>query len=87
MPRKRVPATPRIADLVLASPESSVLDLLDRLLDKGAMVNGDLNLGLAGVDLVYVRLSALICASDRVLPVTRARARERRRSGPSRPRA
>ncbi|HUC76424.1 MAG TPA: gas vesicle protein GvpJ [Vicinamibacterales bacterium] len=87
MPRKRVPATPRVADLVLASPESSVLDLLDRLLDKGAMVNGDLTLGLAGVDLVYVRLSALICASDRVLPVTRARARERRRSRPSRLRA
>jgi len=85
MPRKRVPATARVADLVLASPDSSVLDLLDRLLDKGAMVNGDLTLGLAGVDLVYVRLSALICASDRVLPATRAR--DRRRSRPSRPRA
>jgi hypothetical protein len=58
----------RIADRVLEPPESTVLDVLDRLLDKGVMANGDVTLGVAGVDLVYVRLSALLCASDRVLP-------------------
>jgi hypothetical protein len=25
-------------------------------------------IGLAGVDLIYLRLSALLCAADRVLP-------------------
>lgn len=48
--------------------ESSLLDLIDNLLSKGVMLNADLILALADVDLVYVRLSALLCAADRVLP-------------------
>jgi uncharacterized membrane protein len=48
--------------------ESSLLDLVDNLLAKGVMLNADVILALAGVDLVYVRLSALLCAADRVLP-------------------
>ena len=55
-------------DDVVAPPDASLLDLLDRLLDKGVMANGDLTLGVAGVDLIYVRLAALLCAADRVLP-------------------
>jgi hypothetical protein len=57
-----------IAHRVLEPPEASLLDLLDRLLEKGVMANGDLTLGVAGVDLIYVRLAALLCAADRVLP-------------------
>jgi hypothetical protein len=57
-----------LAHHVLEPPESSLLDLLDRLLDKGVMANGDVTLGVAGVDLIYVRLAALLCAADRVLP-------------------
>jgi hypothetical protein len=53
---------------VLEPPDSSVLDLLDHLLDKGVMANGDVTLGVAGVDLIYLRLAALLCAADRVLP-------------------
>jgi hypothetical protein len=53
---------------VLEPSETSVLDLLDRLLDKGVMANGDVMLGVAGVDLIYVRLAALLCAADKVLP-------------------
>jgi hypothetical protein len=41
------------------------------------MLNADLILALANVDLVYVRLSALLCAADRVLG-RRAGAKERR---------
>jgi hypothetical protein len=84
MPRSRTRSAsraPHPAHQVLDPPDASILDLLDRLLDKGVMVNGDLTLGLAGVDLIYVRLSALLCASDRVLPATRApKPRPRRRS-------
>jgi hypothetical protein len=43
------------------------------VLNRGVMVSGDLVLGLAQVDLVYVRLSALLCAADRVLGPERAR--------------
>ena len=53
--------------------ESSLLDLIDNLLSKGVMLNAELILALADVDLIYVRLSALICAADRVLPPRPAR--------------
>lgn len=53
-------------DRIAGTPDPSLLDLLDRLLDKGVMANGDLTLGVAGVDLIYVRLSALLCAVDRL---------------------
>ena len=58
----------KLVEQVLEAPESSVLDLVDRLLNKGVMANGDVTLGVAGVDLIYLRLSALLCAADRVLP-------------------
>lgn len=49
-------------------PESSLLDLVDNLLNQGVVIQGEVVLGLAGIDLVYLRLSALLCAADRVLP-------------------
>jgi gas vesicle structural protein len=58
--------------------QASVLDLLDNLLNKGVMLNADVILALANVDLVYLRLSALLCAADRIVPgahVVRVRAR------------
>jgi gas vesicle structural protein len=48
--------------------EPSLIDVLDHVLSKGVMATGDLTLGVAGVDLIYVRLSALLCGADRVLP-------------------
>ena len=44
------------------------MDVLDSLLNQGVVLNADLVLALADVDLVYVRLSALLCAADRILP-------------------
>jgi hypothetical protein len=49
-------------------PDSTLLDIIDELLNKGVMANGDVTLGVAGIDLIYLRLSALLCAADRVLP-------------------
>ncbi len=69
-----------VAEVVLDTPDSSVLDLLDSLLNKGVMVNGDVTLGVAGIDLIYLRLSSILCAADRVLPPDRsAPARKTRR--------
>ena len=47
--------------------ESTLLDVLDNLLDKGVVLNADLMLALADVDLVYIRLSAILCTADRVM--------------------
>jgi gas vesicle protein GvpA/GvpJ/GvpM family len=47
---------------------SSLLDLVDNLLNQGVVIQGEVVIGLAGIDLVYLHLSALLCAADRVLP-------------------
>lgn len=51
--------------------KSSLVDLIDNLLNQGLTIDGDLVLGLAGVDLIYLRLSTLLAAADRVLPHAR----------------
>lgn len=53
--------------------DASLLDVVDHLLNKGVVVTGDVMLGLAGVDLVYLRLSALLCAADLIAPPRRPR--------------
>lgn len=53
---------------IIASADSSLLEIIDHVLNKGVMVQGEVFLGVAGVDLVYLRLSAMLCAADRVLP-------------------
>ena len=65
------PAIGRRVARIVDEEESSLLDLIDNLLSKGVMLNADLVLALADVDLVYVRLSALLCAADRVMPRSR----------------
>ena len=59
---------PTVALQVLDAPDSTLLDALDHLLNKGVMVDGDVTLGVAGVDLIYLRLSSILAAADRVLP-------------------
>jgi Gas vesicle protein len=51
---------------VLDTTDSSLLDLVDNLLNRGVVISGEVMLGLAGVDLVYLRISALLCAADQV---------------------
>ena len=85
MAESNKPAPIVVADDVLGAPESTVLDVLDHLLNKGVMLNADVTLGVAGIDLIYLRLSSLLCAADRVLPVgpplrSRAAAARRRPS-------
>lgn len=71
MKRRRPATTARrrraSADLVERA-DASLLDTVDHLLNKGVVVTGDVMLGLAGVDLVYLRLAALLCAADLVAP-------------------
>ena len=75
--RKRVD-TVAAAVLDVDAPETTVLDVVDQLVNTGVVADGDVILGLAGVDLIYVGLSALLCAADRVLPRERVTPRPRR---------
>lgn len=61
-PRKVVTPEP-----VLEGIDASLLDIVDHVLTKGIVLTGDLVLGVADIDLVYLRLSAVLCAADRVL--------------------
>jgi hypothetical protein len=51
---------------ILQTGDDSLLDLVDNLLTRGVVISGEVMLGLAGVDLVYLRLQAILCAADRV---------------------
>ena len=57
----------RRRDALLARADASLLELVDHVLNKGIVVKGDLMLGVADVDLIYVQLSAVVCAADRLL--------------------
>jgi hypothetical protein len=66
--RETPPPPKRQVARVLDDAESTLLDVIDNLLAKGVMINADVILALANVDLVYLRLSALLCAADRIVP-------------------
>jgi hypothetical protein len=61
-------AVRRDAARIIDEGDRTLVDVLDSLLNQGVVLNADLVLALANVDLVYVRLSALLCAADRILP-------------------
>lgn len=46
--------------------EMALLDLLDRLLDKGIVIHGDLMLSIADIDLIYVGLRLVIGSIDTI---------------------
>ncbi|HEV8317030.1 MAG TPA: gas vesicle protein GvpJ [Vicinamibacterales bacterium] len=70
-PDRRRPArrqAPGAAQRILGPEDATLLDIVDNVLSKGVMLTGDVSIGLANVDLVYARVSLLLCAADLVLP-------------------
>jgi gas vesicle protein GvpA/GvpJ/GvpM family len=65
--KSRAPLRP-VAARLIGEANLSLLDVVDNLLNRGVVVNGEIILAIADVDLVYLRLSVLLCAADRVLP-------------------
>ena len=53
---ERVPTTSGTANL---------LDILDRILDKGLVVAGDVRVSLANVELLTIRIRLLVCSVDK----------------------
>jgi hypothetical protein len=69
-PKPTLPSTAppaRTVARIIDPDDSTLLDVIDNLLNQGVVLNADLVLALADVDLVFVRLSALLCAADRML--------------------
>ena len=46
--------------------ESSLLDVIDNVLNHGVVLHGELMLGVANVDLIYAKLSVLLAAVDKL---------------------
>ncbi|MBD0330258.1 MAG: gas vesicle protein [Thermoleophilia bacterium] len=44
----------------------TLLELVDRVLDKGVVLSGDITLAVADVDLIRVELHALLASVDRL---------------------
>ena len=47
------------------TPSVSVIDILDRVLDKGLVVAGDISISLANVELLTIRIRLLVCSIDK----------------------
>lgn len=60
-------AKPLDTRALLDEADASLLDLVDNVLTKGVVIDGEVILGLAGVDLIYLRLGVILCAADRIL--------------------
>jgi hypothetical protein len=69
-PPRRPPQPPpparRVAH-VIDEGQVTLLDVIDNLLNRGVVINADVVLGLAGVDLVFLRLAAILCSADRLI--------------------
>ena len=44
---------------------SGLVDVLDRVLDKGLVVAGDVRISLAGVELLTIRIRLIVCSIDK----------------------
>ncbi|HEY2943586.1 MAG TPA: gas vesicle protein [Vicinamibacteria bacterium] len=63
----------RSREELIEEADATLLELVDHVLNKGVVVTGDVMLSIANVDLVYLRLSALLCAADRIWSSPRKR--------------
>lgn len=53
---RRTPALPA---------STSLVDILDRVLDKGLVVAGDIRVSLANIELLTIRIRLLVCSIDK----------------------
>lgn len=51
-------------NIITKSRDVTFLEVLDRILDKGVVISGDLVISLAEVDLIYVGLKVLISSVE-----------------------
>jgi hypothetical protein len=47
------------------SGNTNLVDILDRILDKGLVIAGDIRVSLANVELLTVRIRLLVCSVDK----------------------
>lgn len=50
--------------IVQQSKEVTLVEVLDRVLDKGAVVAGDIVISVAGIDLIYIGVKVLVSSVE-----------------------
>jgi hypothetical protein len=53
------------SDLPVHSRSTGLVDVLDRVLDKGLVIAGDIKVSLAEVELLTIRIRLLVCSLDK----------------------
>lgn len=53
-----------MADDVLFDERIRLVELLDRVLDKGVVLKGDVTISVAGIDLLYLELHLLLASVE-----------------------
>ncbi len=56
----------REAQQIIEHADASLLDIVDHVLNMGVVITGDVVLGVADIDLIYLGLSVVLCSADRV---------------------
>ena len=64
-----------MSEIICENEDVTLLELLDRLLDKGIVITGELVISIADVDLIYVGVKLLISSVE-----TLVRERDREKS-------
>lgn len=54
-----------MADLVSPSRGHGLVEILDRVLDKGLVIAGDIKINLANVELLTIQVRLLVCSIDK----------------------
>jgi hypothetical protein len=54
------------AQQIIDTADASLLDIVDHVLNQGVVITGDIILGVADIDLIYLGLSVVLCSADRV---------------------
>jgi gas vesicle structural protein len=62
-----------VRDRALARHQVTLVELVDRVLNKGVVVSGDITLSVADVDLVYVGLRLLLASATTLEKLQEAR--------------
>ena len=54
-----------MADLVSPTRSNGLVDILERVLDKGLVIAGDIKINLANVELLTIQVRLLVCSIDK----------------------
>src|SRR5258708_6850432 len=52
-------------DRHMSAPNTTLVDILDRVLDKGLVVAGDIRVSLANVELLTIQIRLIVCSIDK----------------------